>query len=174
MRHNESHGIWIAALVGSAIFTACANQAANQPPQQAQLARAVATPDRPGPPEPLSAPARAILKSRMASHARDMGDLVSAIMILDYKSIGEGADRIAGDTNLSRPLTHDATELNAALPEKFFERQDELRAQAKALAQAARELNPYRVAEVYGHVSEACVRCHADFRPGEPARAPSP
>ena len=169
MRHLESHGICIAALATSVFFGACANQAATQPPQQTQLARAVATPDRAGPPEPLSAPARAILKSRMASHARDMSDLVSAIMILDYKSIGEGADRIAADTNLSRPLTHDATELNAALPEKFFERQDELRAQARALAQASRELNPYRVAEVYGHLSEACVRCHADFRPGEPA-----
>jgi cytochrome c556 len=174
MLHIESQGIWIAALATGALLAACATQAPTQPPQQAQLARAVATPDRPGPPEPLSAPARAILKSRMASHARDMGDLVSAIMILDYKNIGEGADRIAADVNLSRPLTHDATELNAALPEKFFERQDELRAQAKALAQASRELNPYRVAEVYGHLSEACVRCHADFRPGEPARAPAP
>jgi len=101
----------------------------------------------------------------MASHARDMGDLVSAIMILDYPGIVQRADSIAADVNLSRPITRDATELNASLPEKFFVRQDELRARARALAAAARARDPNRIASEYGLLSEGCVRCHADYRP---------
>jgi len=104
----------------------------------------------------------------MASHARDMGDLVSAIMVLQYDRIAATGDAIAADVNLSRPITHDATELNASLPEKFFVRQDELRARAKALADAARARDAYRVAAEYGRLSEGCVRCHADYRPANP------
>jgi hypothetical protein len=74
--------------------------------------------------------------------------------------------RIASDASFSRPLTGDATELNAALPAKFFEEQDQLRARARALAEPSHVLNPYRVAEAYGHLSEACVRCHAVYRQG--------
>ena len=158
---------WTGSIISAValFFVACANQAASQPPQQAQLAHAISTPDRPGPPEPLSPTAREILKTRMASHARDMGQLVSVIMVLDYASIVQLADRIREDVNLSRPLTNDATELNASLPEKFFVRQDELKVWAKALGEAAREQNPYRVAAAYGKLSEGCVRCHADYRP---------
>ena len=144
---------------------ACANQQANQPPQKAQLASAISTPSRPGPPEPLSPAARTILKTRMASHARDMNDLVAAIMVLDYATIVQGADAIAADVNLSRPITGDATEMNSSLPEKFFVRQDELKASAKKLAAAARELDPYQVADAYGKLADGCVRCHADYRP---------
>jgi cytochrome c556 len=158
------------SLLGACLFSACANQtSAQQPPQQAQLAQAVASPDRAAPPEPLSPAARQILKVRMASHARDMGDLVSAIMVLDYARIVSKADSIASDVNLSRPISRDATELNASLPEKFFVRQDELRAGARLLAAAARDLDPYRVANAYGRLSEGCVRCHADYRPSTPS-----
>ena len=67
--------------------------------------------------------------------------------------------------SLSRPITGDATELNSALPESFFERQDALRTEARALARDAQAQDARRVAADYGHLSEACVRCHADFRP---------
>jgi cytochrome c556 len=149
-----------------ALLSACANQTTNEPPaQHAQLARAVAAPDRAGPPEPLSPAAREILKARMASHSRDMAELVSSIMALDYDRIAETGDAISADVNLSRPISQDATELNAALPEKFFARQDELRAGAKTLAAAARARDPERVARDYGRLAEGCVRCHADYRP---------
>jgi cytochrome c556 len=145
---------------------ACADQRArDQPPQRAQMVRAVATPGGGDLAEPLLPAARAILKERMSSHAVDMGMLVSAIMVLDYPSIVDRANAIAEDVNLSRPLSNDATELNASLPEKFFLRQDELRARAKELAAAASALNPYHVADAYGKLSEGCVRCHADYRP---------
>src|SRR5450432_2629542 len=166
-----------AVVFGLGIFTgavlpvSCANQrTTRQPPQQAQLAQAVATPDHREVAEPLSPVARAILKDRMASHARDMGELVSAIMLLRYPTIAERADAIAADVNLSRPLTSAATELNAALPEKFFLRQDDLRAAARVLADAGRSEDPYRVATAYGGLSAGCVRCHADYRPRDNPR----
>jgi Cytochrome C' len=156
-----------------ALGASCANQSASQPPQQAQLAQAIAAPDRPDPPpEPLSPVARAFLKQRMAAHARDMGELVSAIMLLEYDGIAGRGDKIAGDASLSRPTTNDATELNASVPEKFFVRQDDLRAAAHNLAEAARSHDPYKVAGAYGRLSETCVRCHADFRPSLPDAPP--
>ena len=163
----------LTALAVCALSASCANQSASQPPQQAQLAQAIAAPDRPDPPpEPLSPVARAFLKERMAAHARDMGELVSAIMLLEYDGIAARADKIAGDASLSRPTTNDATQLNASIPEKFFVRQDDLRAAARTLAEAARSRNPYKVADAYGRVSETCVRCHADFRPSLPDAPP--
>lgn len=147
-------------------MVACADQnARHQPPQRAQLEKAVAEPGRGAAPEPLSPVAAGIIKERMVLHARDMTTLVSAIMVLDYPVISQRANEIAADVNLSRPLSGDATELNASLPEKFFVRQDELKAGARALATAADALDPYRVADAYGHLSEGCVRCHADYRP---------
>ncbi len=153
-------------LAGFVLAASCASQGtAHQPPQQAQLTQAISNPERQDPPEPLSPAARAILKERMASHARDMGELVSAIMLLKYPEIAQRADAIAADVNLSRPVTGDATELNSSLPEKFFVRQDDLKAAARLLGDAARNLDPYRVANAYGRLSEGCVRCHADYRP---------
>jgi cytochrome c556 len=170
MRHFPDRLLTI-LLAGGSLLPACANNTtANQPPQQAQLAQAISPPERAAPPEPLSPAARQILKTRMASHARDMGDLVSAIMVLDYARIVQKADSIAADVNLSRPISNDATELNASLPEKFFVRQDQLRAGARALSAAARDLDPYRVANEYGKLSEGCVRCHADYRPSTPQK----
>jgi cytochrome c556 len=168
MRHPNRFVLPFAALPLVAACAAGQTTPGGQPPQQAQLAQAIAAPERAAPPEPLSPAAREILKLRMASHARDMGDLVSAIMVLDYPRIAQRAESIAADVNLSRPISGDATELNSSLPEKFFVRQDGLRAGARSLASAARDLDPYRVAAEYGRLSEGCVRCHADFRPRNP------
>ena len=166
MRNVAGSRLGLSIFTGLILTASCASQrTADQPPQQAQLARALATPDRRDPPEPLSPAARAILKDRMGSHARDMGQLVSAIMVLRYPAIVQQADAIAADANLSRPLTNDATELNSSLPERFFVRQDDLKVSARVLADSARALDPYRVASAYGKLSEGCVRCHADYRP---------
>ena len=144
----------------------CAAPSKNQPPQQAQLAQAVAAPTRLRPPEQLSPTARELLRLRMVSHARDMNELTSAIMLLRYPEIRDDALRLAGDASLSRPLTADATELNAALPEKFFLYQDALRLEGKTLAEAAERQQPFDVADSYGRLSQVCVRCHATYRAG--------
>lgn len=166
MKNAGRFDLTLLGTVSLALGLSCASKEANQPPQMEQLTHAISAPERPSPPEPLSPQAKAILTDRMASHAEDMSDLVSAIMLLEYSRIITDADKIASDVNLARPISRDATELNAGLPEKFFVRQDDLKAAAQALGEAARSGNPYRVAEAYGRVSETCVRCHADFRPG--------
>jgi len=150
------------------VTPACADKPAHHalPPQEAQFVRAVSPPERLLPPEQLSGAARSILKSRMASHARDMGDLMSAIMVLQYESIRTGATRIVEDASLSRPLSDDATELNSALPEKFFLYQDQLRLEARTLAEAAGGQRAFDVADSYGRLSQVCVRCHATYRAG--------
>ena len=154
------------AIAGTTILlVSCASPEANRPPQLAQLTQAITPPDREEPPEPLSKAARALLQDRMSSHAQDMSQLVSAIMLLEYSDIITRADKIGSDVNLSRPISNDATELNSSIPERFFVRQDDLKAAAHALAIAGRNANPYQVAKAYGGLSETCVRCHADYRP---------
>jgi cytochrome c556 len=158
----------IVALSGALAVSACAGkQPRNEPPQQPQLARALAPPARLAPPEYLPETARVLLRTRMVSHARDMADLMNAIMVLDYPSIAGRAGAVADDANFARPLTGDATELNSALPEKFFQHQDELKAQARRLATAADHMKAFEVAEAYGRLSETCVRCHASYRTGQ-------
>jgi len=156
-----------ALLLGlSLLAPACAGKSVQEPPQQAQLTRAVSPPRRLEAPDYLPEAARAVLRTMMASHARNMGDLMSAIMVLDYPRIREGADAVANDASLSRPLTHEASELNALLPEDFFRQQDALRAQARVLSDAATRQSPFGVADAYGKLSESCVRCHYVYRKG--------
>ena len=145
---------------------ACATPPRNQPPQERQFAQAVAPPQRLRPVEPLPPAAREALQVRMAFHARDMNELVSDIMLLQYDQIRDRATRIAGDVSLSRPLTNDATELNSAFPEKFFLYQDNLRLEAKTLAESAARQSAFDVADSYGRLSQVCVRCHAAYRGG--------
>jgi len=131
---------------------------------------AVSPPSRLEAPAHLPGEARQLLRTRMASHAQDMSALMSAIMVLRYAEIEERANSIAHEARFAAPHSQDATELNSALPEKFFVRQDELRAGARSLSAAARDLDPYRVAAAYGRLSEECVRCHADYRPATPQK----
>src|SRR5438045_9221955 len=125
------------------LASACAGRAAREPPQHAQLTRALSPPKRLEPPDDLPEAARAVLRTMMASHAQNMGELRSAIMVLDYPRIHQTADAIASDASLSRPLTHEASELNSLLPEEFFRQQDGLRAQARVLVDAATRQSPY-------------------------------
>jgi len=154
-------------VLGLSVFAAgCAGKGTQDPAQQVQLTRAVSPPKRLEAPDYLPEAARAVLRTMMASHSQDMGDLMTAIMVLDYPRIRERADGIAGDAALSRPLSHEASELNALLPEEFFRQQDAMRAQARVLSDAATRQSPYGVADAYGKLSEACVRCHYVYRKG--------
>jgi cytochrome c556 len=148
------------------LSSACAGRATREPPQQAQLTRAVSPPRRLEAPDYLPEAARSVLRTMMASHAGNMGDLMAAIMVLDYPRVHQAAEAVATDASLSRPLTHGADELNALLPEEFFRQQDNLRAYARTLADAATRQSPNGVADAYGRLSESCVRCHYVYRAG--------
>jgi cytochrome c556 len=153
-------------VLGSLAMTSCARRPPQQAPQPAPLSNALSAPVRLLPPEDLPDPARSILRSRMAFHAQDMGALTWATTVLRYDLVKEKATAIASDATLARPLTGDATELNSALPEKFFVLQDELRMAARTLAVAAAANDASSVAAAYGRLSETCVKCHATYRQG--------
>jgi hypothetical protein len=152
----------------AAIVPACATPAPAGPPQEAQLARALAPPERLQPPESLPAPARALLHTRMASHAQDMGALMSAIMVLRYPEIEARARAIDAEIYFARTGggQDEATLLNASLPPKLFALEAELRERARTLAGAADHLDAFAVANAYGQLSETCVKCHAAYRGG--------
>lgn len=162
LRSSRPVKMVVAAL---AMLAACASAPA-QPPQQPQMEQAVQPPSRLEPPENLPGPVRVILKERMKTHAERMRELMSAIMVLDYAVIRDRSAAIANDGSLARPLSGDASELNAALPEKFFTFQDEMRERSKTLSAAADRLDAFQVADAYGRLSETCVRCHAVYRQG--------
>lgn len=111
-------------------------------------------------PQHLSAAARTLLKTRMAHHGEDMRELQSAVLRIDYPRIGRAARSVASEPSLARPLSGDATELNAQLPERFFRLQDELKANADRLARAADARDPNEVADGYGRLARTCVACH--------------
>jgi cytochrome c556 len=148
------------------LLGACATGRPSAPPQQEQLVKAVSPPERLEPPEYLPGEARAVLRTRMATHAQEMGNLVSAIMVLRYEEIAERSTAIAQDARFARPLSGDATELNSALPQKFFDYERELRVWAGALTTAAEQTDALAVANAYGELSAVCVRCHATYRAG--------
>jgi cytochrome c556 len=165
-RHRIVPGLPGCLVLVASLATGCATQPPAEPPQQAQLLRAISPPARLDPPESLPGTARALLRTRMASHAQDMAALMSAIMILRYSEIEERATAIATEAHFARPHSNDATELNSALPEKFFANERELQVLAGTLAGAAHRLKPFEVANAYGQLSETCVKCHAVYRAG--------
>lgn len=141
---------------------ACATSSSNQPAQQAQLAQAIATPERVSPAAPWPESARENLKVRMAYHASDMNALVANIMVLRYDEIRIGANRIASDASLTIPRAAQAR--NSLLSDKFLLYQDNLRLEAKTLANAADQQSAFDVANSFSRLSQVCVRCHAVYR----------
>jgi cytochrome c556 len=119
-------------------------------------------------PDHLPSAARSVLKKRMERHGRDMGDLMWAVLLLDYNTTQKLAQQVATEPLLARPLSGDASELNALLPERFFTLQDELKTNAAALARVAPRHDPEAMAEAYGRLARTCVACHQVYL-NEPA-----
>lgn len=162
---RELHTVFVAlSLLASVAASSCATAPPPHPPQQDQLAQAIAAPDRREPPQYLSNTTRELLRKRMASHANDMAELVQAIMILQYPRIAERAAAIDAQVDLARPLSNDATDLASSLPTSFFDYQDDLKARARSLEDAAKAQGAFRVADAYGDLSKTCVKCHSVFR----------
>lgn len=111
-------------------------------------------------PEHLPSAARSVLKKRMERHGRDMGELMWAVLLLDYDTTQKLAQEVATEPLLARPLRGDASELNSLLPERFFTLQDELKTHAAALARVAPRHEPEAMAEAYGRLARTCVACH--------------
>lgn len=115
--------------------------------------------------------ARAALRTRMQRHGKDMSVLVNAVVLLNRSTVRELAADIANEPRLTRPTPDAMDALNAALPERFFVLQDELRAHAKALAEAATSADDEALAKSFGRMTQTCVSCHATFQAGAPKAA---
>ena len=121
-------------------------------------------------PAHLSGTARRLISTRMERHGAAMSDLMWAALFLDYRSTAELAGEIADEPKLARPLSRDASELNAALPAGFFDLQDELATHARRLADEAAAEDPERLSTALGALTDTCLRCHATYLSEPPRR----
>jgi hypothetical protein len=107
--------------------------------------------------------ARTALHARMQRHGDAMQKLMSQMVVLDYPGAEASAKRIADEAPLARPLSGDASELNALLPKQFFRLQDELKQQAAAVQTAAAARDLARLADAHAGLAQTCMRCHAVY-----------
>jgi len=130
---------------------------------------APAPPPRMRQPEHLPAAARMLLLERMGNHRQDVSALQAAVIFLEHEAVEALAERLAREPRLAPPGPGGADELNSLVPPRFFELQDELRAKARRLGEAARAGDDAAIARAYGSLAETCVECHAVYlRPPAP------
>lgn len=118
------------------------------------------------PPERLSETARGAVRTQMHAHARAMLELVSTVTVLDYDGSVAAVDRVLAEPRVARPTSSDATELNSALPPRFFALQDELAEELKAVRAAAAARDGDRLADSFAATTRTCVRCHQTYQEG--------
>jgi hypothetical protein len=145
---------------------ACATTAPAPKPPQAEGERA--QPVAPGPlrlaePEWLPPRAREMLTARMQRHGQEMMSLVVNLVILRHEETAVAAEEIAAEPRLSRPLPDERDTINALLPARFFDLEDELRERAQSVADAARSRDDARLIAAYGQLTETCVSCHTVY-----------
>jgi hypothetical protein len=105
-----------------------------------------------------------MLRDRMDRHREDMEALLWSAIMLDYSGTEEAATRIASTPPLPRPRAGERPDpLGSLLPAQFYAYQDQLRARATRLAEAARAQDNAAIARAYGKVTETCVGCHAVY-----------
>ena len=114
---------------------------------------------------------RTALHKRMERHGNDMVDLSWSVVLLKYDLVARLARHIADEAPLGRPLNDVDTPVNAALPTRFFEIQDQLIAATKQLESAATARDPDRLARTYSSVAQTCVACHALYLAPAPPTA---
>lgn len=151
---------WLAAVVLLALAVVPAE--AGPQPKKVPPAKDPSTPGLKAP-DYLNELARQLLKERMTRHGRDMSRLVQAVVLLERDVAKDLAQSIANEPRITRPMPGATDELNAALPEQFFVRQDELRERAKALAAAAKSGKDDELAARLGELMRTCVGCHSAY-----------
>jgi len=143
---------------------ACAATPAQRPPssRQANLRE----------PERLSAVARSLIRERMQRHADQMTWLVMSTVLLDYPSAEDAAHEVATEARLARPLPAERDTLNASLPARFFDLEEDLARRAQVVLAAARAADPQALRQAVGGLTETCVACHASYLDDEAERTP--
>ena len=142
-------------------------------------------------PDYLSPLARDAMRTRMARHGDDMTRILWAALLLDYEEAAAAASHIANEGMLA-PFGSDGgaraselptrfgslvrdtgsslelLELRNQLPRRFFELQDELKANATAVQVAAQQHSGARFGEAVGRLQETCISCHVVYMAGPP------
>ncbi len=118
-------------------------------------------------PERLPDGVRLALKKKMGRHAQDMTHLVTAVTRLSREDAAALATRIAEEPRLSRPVAGGEEDVNALLPERFFQLQNEVHVIATQLAEAAAAGDDVALGRAFGRLAESCVSCHAWTLPEE-------
>jgi hypothetical protein len=139
-------------------------------------AKAAVKPPKPAARKALEAPAylsplaRQLLKQRMRRHGGEMLALVQSVLFLDHETTQRLAAELAAEPRLTRPIAGGADDVNAALPERFFVLQDELRSRALELMAATQQPGTPDLARRLGEVTQTCVACHTTYlEPATPA-----
>jgi hypothetical protein len=109
-------------------------------------------------PERIPPAARAVIRAKMRRHAEQLPVLMSSVVVLDYDGVARAAGEIFDEPALARPVTGD--ELNGLLPERFFALQDELRATARQVVDAAARRDSARLGQAAERLIETCIACH--------------
>ncbi len=140
-----------------------AEPASNAPTKNSALAKK--TPPKQGleAPSYLSPLARQVLKQRMKRHGNDMLTMVRSVLFLDHETTQRIAAELAAEPRLTRAIAGGSDDVNAALPERFFVLQDELRSRALDLSAAAKEGDDAKLAARLGEVTQTCVSCHSTY-----------
>lgn len=120
----------------------------------------------------LSPLARQLLKTRMQRHGADTLALLQSVLLLDHPTVQRLATEVATEPRLTRPIAGGEDDLNAALPERFFVLQDELRSRALDLAEAAKKPDNAQLSDRLGELTKTCVSCHATYLEPQPHLAP--
>lgn len=122
----------------------------------------------PGPelatPQRIPPAAGSVIRTKMRRHGEQMTTLVSHVIVLDYDGTARAAGEIFDEPALARPIAGD--ELNGLLPARFFDLQDAMRAQARAMVDAAAQRNSKAVAESFGALARSCIGCHDAYLTG--------
>ncbi len=118
------------------------------------------------PPARIPPAARAIIASKMRRHAQQLPALLMNVVVLDRDGVARVAGEIFDEPALARPVAGD--ELNGLLPQRFFELQDALRAQARRVVAAAARPDSTDLPGAFGELTKTCVACHAVYLNGAP------
>jgi len=113
--------------------------------------------------ERLPTPVRRAISLRMVNHGSNLTNMVNAAIILDLESVEYHAKEIGTEPTLSRPAAGEVDTLSAAVPKRFFDLQDQLKQQAKALGDAAHQRDKTRVSHTFAQLAETCMTCHSEF-----------
>lgn len=136
-------------------------------------ARAAATHAKESHANQIPPTARAVLHERMVRHGEDADALLHAAIRLDRPAVKGATARILSEPWLARP-TGSATpgQLNAELPPRFYDLQDQLRRHTYAAGTAADAMDDHALAKEVGQLTTTCIECHANYL-GAPPNPPA-